>query len=454
MMYLFNHLSQIKKILYFIGLSLFFVCLQGYGLLPMIGAFHISAGMAYAHGGGGGDGGGGGGGGDGGNGGGDACGGGSGDGTAGPCSNSEAVADHQSPGVGGIDFEPHIILAINADQTALKKARNTGLIIGQKVLLKSLGLVVTRLRIPGDVSPKNISDRLTRETGANTEFDLNHYYELADDSKRKGIRSYPRVMIGWPTDGLSRGSGARIGMVDTPVAVNMPALGRQKIITRSFTGTTDTSLTDHGTSIATILVGARGSDFPGLLPDARLYSASAFFRDRKGNLHTTALTIARAINWLISVRVQVMNLSLTGPDNKLLRTVVKRTSAGHIFLVAAAGNGGPYAPPAYPAAYNNVIAVTAIDRFFRPYRWANRGRYITFAAPGVNIRLPNSDGRGTLKTGTSYASAFCTALATRLVVREKVTGSTATLIRVMRKNSIDLGAPGKDDIFGWGLIHN
>ncbi|MBW2096395.1 MAG: S8 family serine peptidase [Deltaproteobacteria bacterium] len=335
----------------------------------------------------------------------------------------------------------------------MERAANAGLAVEQKIVLKNLGLVVTRLRVPKKVKAKDICTRLT-ETGGKAQFDLNHYYGLADTAGRKKVRFYPKAMIGWPLEATACGSAARIGMVDTGIAANISALERQQILIRSFTGAAETSPADHGTDIATILVGKSGSAFPGLMPNAKLYAANVFSIAQKTRLHTTAVAIAKALNWLISVRVQVINLSLTGPDNKLLKTTVQRTLARHIFLVAAAGNAGPFAPPVYPAAYHNVIAVTAIDRSFRLYRWANRGKYITFAAPGVHIWLPSTDGRGQWRDGTSYASAFCTALVAQLAVREGRAESTNTLIRLIREHSTDLGTPGKDDLFGWGLIHN
>jgi subtilisin family serine protease len=82
-----------------------------------------------------------------------------------------------------------------------------------------------------------------------------------------------------------------------------------------------------------------------------------------------------------------------------------------MIFVAAAGNGGPGASAAYPAAYNDeVIAVTAVDRNQQLYDHANRGDYIDVAAPGVRIwtALPNNK-EGAL-SGTSFAAPFVTAI--------------------------------------------
>jgi minor extracellular protease Epr len=87
--------------------------------------------------------------------------------------------------------------------------------------------------------------------------------------------------------------------------------------------------------------------------------------------------LLRAIDWLVGQRANVLNFSLAGPPNLLLEHAVRKVAAKGTVLVAAAGNAGPDSPAAYPAAYADVVAVTAIDRFRRPYVWANRGGYVS-----------------------------------------------------------------------------
>ena len=119
-------------------------------------------------------------------------------------------------------------------------------------------------------------------------------------------------------------------------------------------------------------------------------------------------------------------------------------------VVAAAGNGGPNAPPAYPAAYEKCVSVTAIDHRLRPYSHANRGEYLTVAAPGVRIWTPGWPG-GKYRTGTSYAAPHVTA-AVALIRRDAPNLGYKELHRQVQQHSYDLGAPGKDPVFGWGLL--
>lgn len=96
-------------------------------------------------------------------------------------------------------------------------------------------------------------------------------------------------------------------------------------------------------------------------------------------------------------KVQVVNLSIASPKNEVLQTAVRAVARTGQVLVAAAGNGGPKAKPFFPAAYTNVIAVTAVDSKLKAYQHANRGGYIDFSAPGVDLWTASNNGRGVFK---------------------------------------------------------
>src|SRR5262249_39635293 len=151
--------------------------------------------------------------------------------------------------------------------------------------------------------------------------------------------------------------------------------------------------TAHGTAIAAILVGAPAPGHPtagGLLPDADLYAAAVF--ERQGSQSKAdAFVLAAALDWMVRNRVSMVNVSLAGDNNGLMALAVHRANQRGTVLVAAAGNAGPNAPPAYPGALPEVIAVTAVDQTGAVFPGANRGDYIAFAAPGVRIWVPGPD---------------------------------------------------------------
>lgn len=171
----------------------------------------------------------------------------------------------------------------------------------------------------------------------------------------------------------------------------------------------------HGTAVASLISGA--GNVRGAAPGAPLLVADVYGDDPAGG---GAFAIARALGWMAARGASVVTVSLVGPDNPLLSGAVRLAREKGVTLVAAVGNDGPAAPPAYPASYNGVIAVTGIDGRGRPLPEAGRARHVDFAAPGadMNAALING-GKGPVR-GTSFAAPL---VAGRLFA----TGSLAAL---------------------------
>lgn len=350
------------------------------------------------------------------------------------------------------EHEPNVLIVINADRKTMETATRAGLVVGQQLTLKNLNLKVTRFLVPDDSDETVIHSKLKAD--GHDQFKLNHYYQLEGSSEDTHIapEEYPYSLIKWPVPCVNCGLGVRIGMVDSFVDARIPSLSHQQIVRRSFADSANQTRINHGTAIATILTGDHGPDFCGLVSGATLYAAAAFSEKKSADSLATALAIARSLDWLIEQNVAIINLSFSGPDDALLKKAISRTMEHGIPIIAAAGNHGKNSSPCYPAAYPGVIAVTAADQYQRPWHGANQGQYISFTAPGVRIPIPDRDGNISHKTGTSYASAYCTALATRLLPRKKQKRSSRLLVGQLKKDAIDLGVPGKDPLFGWGLI--
>ncbi|MEO7635191.1 MAG: S8 family serine peptidase, partial [Sphingomicrobium sp.] len=123
-------------------------------------------------------------------------------------------------------------------------------------------------------------------------------------------------------------------------------------------------------------------------------------------------------------------------------------------VVASAGNGGPAAAPAYPAALRHVVAVTAVDQANRIYRYANQGAYIVVAAPGVREPGAAASGGYKLYSGTSFAAPHISAwLARCLGGRKSQTLAAATQCRKqLTAAARDTGAPGVDPVYGSGVV--
>ena len=242
-------------------------------------------------------------------------------------------------------------------------------------------------------------------------------------------------------------------MVDTAIDLrNDTLLGADiEVLTHRARDGVLPSRSEHGTAIASLLAGAgRERGASALLPGSHIIAVDAFFREGGGDDKTDAATLVGAIGALVERGVKIINLSLSGPSNSVLEDAVKAWREQGVMFIAAAGNGGPGAAPAYPAAYPGVIAVTAVDRDLRIYRRATRGKYLALAAPGVHIRTSSANGEA-VASGTSYAVPFVTA-AVAMVRGRHASLDPGGITERLERAALDLGPQGFDETFGWGLL--
>ena len=233
--------------------------------------------------------------------------------------------------------------------------------------------------------------------------------------------------------------GIRVGVIDTGADSGAPGLGERIGSSRAFGGRYTPRA--HGTHVAQILV----------RQGVRVDMADVFQIDTHGTPLATAESIARGIDWMASRGMPVINVSITGPRSALLSDVVSRAIARGSIIVAAAGNDGPAAPPVYPAAFPEVLGVTAVDADGRIYRRANRGEHVDFAAFGVRVPVDIGGGRVEYISGTSYAAPLVAAAVARRY-RAARPGDTAAEVTVLRGHAVDMGDRGRDPVFGWGLV--
>jgi minor extracellular protease Epr len=312
--------------------------------------------------------------------------------------------------------------------------------------LDALGMLLITLKVPPELdSPVQLSQQFNAELAAIA--GRNHLYQPQTDAAEapEANTTVPTAMCTVPVT---------LGMVDTAIALDHPALapqaGRLRIEQLNFLPPDIGQTYGHGTAVAGVLAAQRGNMAP-LLPHLTLYSASAFYASNAYQQSATLAHILTALNWLVSQQVNVINMSLTGPDNPVLAATVAQLAKQNIMLVGAAGNGGPAAAPLYPAAYPEVLAVTAVDQQAQLYRWANQGPYIDFAALGVRVPTLTASGSSQAQSGTSIAAPLVTA-AVACLRALKPSSSIRQIKQQLRQQARDLGEPGKDHQFGYGLL--
>ena len=301
--------------------------------------------------------------------------------------------------------------------------------------MPALGMVGFRIEVPPKANPEQALARvkLVDPKGVAS---FNHVYVPA----RGGATLRTSTTAVLPTTGAM--ARARIGLVDARVNANHPMLRHVRVSSKTF-GVASSSGQEHGTAVA--------SRIAEVAPGASIVVASVFSEFSNGQEMASVDAIAKALNWLSVSNVPVINLSLAGPPNPVLEAVTaKLISRGHV-LVAAVGNEGPHASPQYPAAYDDVVGVTAVDSENQVYLYANQGKYVDFAAPGVNTRVATNEHDLETVSGTSYAApVVAAALARRMDHPDRKLARKAE--RELANSAQDAGEPGRDPVYGYGIV--
>jgi hypothetical protein len=270
-------------------------------------------------------------------------------------------------------------------------------------------------------------------------------------------RCYGPSLIQWQPDPASCSIDIGIGVIDTGFDNQHPAFKDRRINWSTvLEGENVPVQAWHGTGVLALLSGHPHSSTPGLIPNATVTATNTFYADASGQPATDTTTLIKALRLMETYKVKVVNLSLAGPQDPVLHKQIKEMSEAGVLFVAAAGNGGPFALPSYPAAYPEVIAVTAVDRNLVGYRHATRGPHIDVAAPGVDVWTALPDRREGLQTGTSFAVPYVTAAAAAVYPKDELVyrgrpldPKKAVLSRLTIR---DLGPVGRDTIYGQGLL--
>lgn len=332
-----------------------------------------------------------------------------------------------------------LMLAAPTEAAALKAAGYETVAIDD---LPALGAVLLRVRARGGLKLSD-AEKLMRRAAPDAEIDYNHVYApSAPRPKSASSGVAPGALMR-----IEGAPGARIGVVDSRVDLEHEALAGADVVVADFVGYEDPRPSEHGTSVVSILAG-RSPQFEGVAPGAKVFEASVFFQPATGGASATAASIVRALDWLAAQHVSVVNLSLAGPPNGILKGAITRVQKRGVIVVAAVGNEGPAAAPLYPASYPGVVGVTAIGRDKRVFRLAGRGAQVDFAAPGVDILHAGSGGGYRVSSGTSMAAPFVSAAIAAAAARTP----PSEALPALEREAEDLGTDGRDHIFGWGLI--
>ncbi len=275
------------------------------------------------------------------------------------------------------------------------------------------------------------------------------------------------------------GIGSTVAIVDTGIAyenyngfTQVPELAQTRFATGWDFVNNDAHPNDdngHGTHVAGIIAAGsnNGIGVIGIAPDARLLPVKVLGADGTGP--TSAL--ADGIRYAADHGADVINISLgTSQASDALKEAVQYARDKGVLIVAAAGNDGS-ATPVYPAGYPGVISVGATRFDGQRAYYSNFGPTLTVVAPGGDPNVDqNNDGfpDGILeqtfsrdranqfgfyfKAGTSQAAPHVSGVAA-LVLSVHPEFTPDKVVEAITRTATDLGAPGRDDQFGYGLVN-
>lgn len=352
------------------------------------------------------------------------------------------------------DRRPNEVLVLlrdgQTDAVADDIAQRYGLVRRDSLSIELLGGEVHRF----EVSPGRLQDvvselRNDAEVIAAQQNFL--YHPLGSEKKKREAQSrqYALTKLGIePAHKLAKGRDVSVAVIDTGIDKSHPALSAS--IAKSFDAVKDGKPTAHahGTAIAGV-ISAQGQ-IQGVAPMARLYAVRAFYaHPRRKRPETSSFILLRALKWVSDEGVRVVNMSFAGPADPLVKSALGAVHAKGMVLIAAAGNGGPDAPPAFPAAYDSVIAITALDHKDRLYKQANQGTYVNVAAPGVDVLVTALSKRYGYASGTSLAAAHVSGQVA-LMMEHDPDASASYIRETIIETAHDLGPVGHDTLFGAG----
>ncbi|MGF1620712.1 MAG: S8 family serine peptidase [Rhodomicrobiaceae bacterium] len=344
-----------------------------------------------------------------------------------------------------------VVRGAEPDNVAAQLAQNFNL-----VLLETLNLAlletsrVYRFGIPDDRPVATVAASMANVPGVGFSVP-NSYYWLQGEAGAAGFSlqyALPRMRVPDAQE-IASGQGMSIAVIDSGVDTTHDALKDANLIVIDTVEGGVNGPDMHGTAITGII--AASGDMTGVAPSAKIIAVRAFASERLGEPPvTTATTLAKSVDQAFASGARIFNMSFAGAREPLLIEMIDAAYAKGSVFVAAAGNEGPDAPPAYPAAHDKVIAITATDEADALFEQANRGGYVFAAAPGVDIFAPVTGQGFDYLSGTSFAAAHVTGVVALLMERNPALSAEAVRAALVG-GAQDLGSEGPDSEFGAGL---
>lgn len=203
----------------------------------------------------------------------------------------------------------------------------------------------------------------------------------------------------------------------------------------------------HGTLVAALIAGRSEDGYIGAAPGARIVPLK--ITDGKT---LTVSAVCRAIyGGIDDFDCDVLNLSLgVTSEFQSLREAIDYAAEKGVVVTAAVGNKGN-SSRIYPASYDSVIGVGAVDRDGNVYYHSNHNDSVFLTAPGVNVKTAGKRGGYATATGTSFSVPFASAAAAVLLGLDPLL-TPEEIASILAETARDAGSEGWDEYYGCGIL--
>ena len=312
-------------------------------------------------------------------------------------------------------------------------ARAEGLNLVTDWAIPALGLDCLVLAIPDGRDEADVAVRIARDKRVAWAEPMNLFRAKAQAERPDPLLLAQPAAQAWhlvELHEIATGANVRVAVIDSGVDVTHPDLLGQVRVSRDFVTNHAPPAERHGTGVAAIIA-ARANDgvgIAGVAPGARLLALRACV-EGLGPPTSPAicdgLSLAKALDFAIAHDVQVINLSFSGPQDRLLGQLLDVALSRGITVVGA--YDGALARGGFPASHPGVIA--AADA------WTGTPASGAFLAPGRDVPTAQPKGRWALVNGSSYSAAHVSGLAA--LVRQGSHPIGPNLLAVRAGHAID-----------------
>ena len=282
-------------------------------------------------------------------------------------------------------------------RTAEALAREYGLRLLEDWAMPLLNVDCYRMAEPEGAEPGKILEALSRDPRVKWAQPIETFSAQGGNDPLFPVQPAARQWQLADMRKAATGRNVTVAVIDSGVEVAHPDLAGQIALQQNFVDGQQYAAERHGTGVAGVIAARAGNGvgIEGVAPEARLMALRACWEQADGATRCNSFTLGKAMNFALMHGAQVINLSLSGPPDRLLRELIDVACARGVRVVSAVDPAS--ADGGFPASHPGVFAATAV------VAQMVAGRVLL--APGRDIPTAAPGARWDMVSGSSYSAA-------------------------------------------------